>query len=151
MREILFQNPSEEDLGELYRLEVECFSREAYPPQIILFYIRLARESFIIARDKITKRIKGYVVGLIEGGGEGHIISICVARDYRKRGLGRKLMELIEEYFRSRNVCMSRLEVKTTNTEALRLYSSLGYEKREILKSYYPDGEDAYLMIKRLC
>jgi ribosomal-protein-alanine N-acetyltransferase len=150
MSEFEFLNPSEEDLGAIYRLELECFSEDAYNPQILLFYLKLFREGFIIARDR-SGRIAGYVIGIVEGGGVGHVISICVSGGYRRRGLGRMLMKTIEEYFRRKGACISRLEVRISNEAALNLYRSLGYEERDILRSYYSNGEDAYLMYKKLC
>lgn len=38
------------------------------------------------------------------------------------------------------------LEVRASNEAALRLYSSLGFERVGLRRQYYPDGEDAVLM-----
>lgn len=75
---------------------------------------------------------------------EVHIVNIVVHEAYKGQGLGRRLLEdrfheLIEEGFR-----LAYLEVRTGNVPAIRLYSSLGFEKIGVRKKYYSNnGEDA--------
>ena len=38
------------------------------------------------------------------------------------------------------------LEVRCSNTDAVRLYEKLGMIVKQRLRSYYRDGEDAYMM-----
>jgi ribosomal-protein-alanine N-acetyltransferase len=42
------------------------------------------------------------------------------------------------------------LEVRKTNEEAIAVYEKLGYTVRRVLRGYYRDGEDAYLMVKKV-
>ena len=44
----------------------------------------------------------------------------------------------------------STLEVRVSNTVAINLYKSFGYEIVTTRKRYYENGEDAYLMLKEL-
>mgnify|MGYP001772763308 CR=1 FL=1 len=152
MRSIVYATASEEDLRELYELEIKCFGEEAYSPHILLFYIKISREGFVVARDSETNKIIGYVIGLAEHGGRvGHVISLCVDPMYRRSGLATSLMRLIEELFIKRNICLARLEVKVSNTPAINLYKKLGYEIKGLLRKYYKDGSDAYIMTRTLC
>jgi len=151
IKEVIFRRANERDLANLYRLEIECFGEDAYPPQLLLLYMRLPRNFFILAEKSPEKIIIGYIIGIIEGGGVGHIISICVDPSFRRRGIGSRLMMMAERYFIEERACTSKLEVKTTNQEALRMYEKLGYEIVDVLKRYYKDGSDAYLMTKNLC
>jgi len=41
------------------------------------------------------------------------------------------------------------LEVRKANEAATGIYEKLGYDIKRVLKGYYRDGEDAYLMIKK--
>ncbi|RLE74023.1 MAG: ribosomal-protein-alanine acetyltransferase, partial [Thermoprotei archaeon] len=43
------------------------------------------------------------------------------------------------------------LEVRISNTAAINLYKKLGFNIEKRLKNYYPDGEDCYVMTKKLC
>jgi ribosomal-protein-alanine N-acetyltransferase len=42
------------------------------------------------------------------------------------------------------------LEVRVTNTPAVNLYKKLGFPVTRTIKGYYADGEDAYVMTKKL-
>ncbi len=140
-------NPS--DLPGVCRLENLCF-KHPYPPQLLYMYMAMYPELFLVA--EIDGRIVGYVCGVVRRDGYGHIVSICVDPEFRRRGIGRALMESIERVFREVfGVCRYRLEVRVSNTPAIKLYEKLGFKIVRKLESYYLDGEDAYLMIKDCC
>jgi ribosomal-protein-alanine N-acetyltransferase len=42
------------------------------------------------------------------------------------------------------------LEVRISNTSAIKMYQKLRFEIKSRLRSYYRDGEDAYLMALEL-
>jgi ribosomal-protein-alanine N-acetyltransferase len=42
------------------------------------------------------------------------------------------------------------LEVRVSNTQAIEMYKRLRFEIKSRLRSYYRDGEDAYLMALEL-
>jgi ribosomal-protein-alanine acetyltransferase len=143
-----FNNPPESFLEEIYRVELTCF-KDPYPPRLLLYYLRLSQDLFITCRSE--GRIVGYVIGVIENFGRtGHIVSICVHSDYRRRGVGRRLMEILEELFRKKGAIETKLEVRVSNEPAINLYRSMGYTIIGIHQGYYSDGEDAYIMSKNL-
>ena len=78
-----------------------------------------------------------------------NIATIDVHPDYRRRGIGTKLMELAEEHARAMNTKTLTLQVETTNTPAIRLYHRFGFEKDRILSNYYVNA-DAWQMHKKL-
>ncbi|MEM4559736.1 MAG: N-acetyltransferase [Acidilobaceae archaeon] len=81
----------------------------------------------------------------------GHLVSIAVRAPYRRMGIGSKLLEetirVLREVY---NVDSIYLEVRVSNEPAIRLYEKFGFKKARIIKGYYSDGEDAYIMVKRL-
>lgn len=89
----------------------------------------------------------GYVLACMEPGCRGHIISLGVLPEYRRRGIGRAL--LCEALKALRRECTGRvyLEVREDNEAALRLYSSIGFRVVEYLPRYYSDGGGAYRMV----
>ena len=138
-----------EDLPEVCRLERACF-KHPYPPQLLHMFMSLYPELFLVA--ECGGKIVGYVCGVVRTDGYGHIVSICVDPGYRRRGIGRALMEAIERAFMEIfDVCRFRLEVRVSNVPAIKLYEKLGFKIVRKLESYYLDGEDAYLMVKDLC
>lgn len=92
----------------------------------------------INARDAVT----GYGV-LSHGAGEAHVLNICVAAAYRRRGLGEAiLLQLIDD---ARQLCADTLllEVRPSNTTAIELYRKLGFNEIGLRKNYYPAAHNA--------
>ena len=42
------------------------------------------------------------------------------------------------------------LEVRVSNTPAIELYKKMGFEIKRVERRYYVDGEDAYVMARKL-
>lgn len=137
------------DLSEVYALEKICF-KNPYPKEVLYLLISLYPELFLVI--ELENKIVGYVAGVVRSDRYGHIVSVCVHPMYRRRGFGAELIGAIEKIFaKDFNVCRYRLEVRTSNTAAINLYKKLGYNIIDKIRYYYPDGEDAYVMIKDMC
>jgi len=85
----------------------------------------------------------------------GHIVSLAVLKEFRRKGIARIMMN--EEHDRLRHqhsAALSDLHVRASNVAAQRLYAEqLGYQKSSIRTGYYKfheDKEDGILMIKNL-
>lgn len=77
---------------------------------------------------------------------EGHITTLAVYPTHRHRGLGAwLLMHLFEEAER-RGVQRMTLEVRPSNSAALALYETFGFQVEGRRPRYYSDGEDALIM-----
>ncbi|KIP78606.1 alanine acetyltransferase [Stenotrophomonas maltophilia] len=80
---------------------------------------------------------------------EAHLLNICVDPLNQSRGRGRQLLRAIVGLARDRAVQRVFLEVRPTNTPALSLYHSEGFNEIGRRPRYYPaaDGrEDALVM-----
>jgi ribosomal-protein-alanine N-acetyltransferase len=78
---------------------------------------------------------------------EAHIGSIAVHPDYRRRGIGRRILlqALIEAG--KKGATMATLEVRRSNLPAQAMYRQLGFSGVGVRPRYYRDnGEDALLM-----
>ncbi len=71
------------------------------------------------------------------GAGEAHILNVCIADEYRCRGLGRKLMLHLMQRARALGMDEAFLEVRPSNQVASRLYLSLGFEQIGVRRGYY--------------
>lgn len=137
-------------LDECWELDQRCFiDGEAYS--------RDTFEYLLTAPDSISYRVvmqnsvmAGFVIGLLEPDHTGHITTIGIAPEHRRRGLASCLMERVEDAFRRRDARLVRLEVRSNNLSAQRLYSSLGYSITQRLPKYYSNGGDGLLMVKPL-
>ena len=81
----------------------------------------------------------------------GHLVSIAVLPGYRRRGVGSALLsETIRVLSEVYGVESIYLEVRVSNEPAIRLYEKFGFRRARRVRGYYADGEDAYVMVKRL-
>ncbi len=132
---------------------------ENYPEWFFEEHLERWGEAFYVA--EAGGKVVGYVMSRVEFGApyvvegsivkKGHIVSIAVLEGYRRRGIGRRLMEnalrSLKEVYECKEVY---LEVRVSNLPAIRLYEKLGFKKVRIIPMYYLDGEDAYLMARPL-
>jgi ribosomal-protein-alanine N-acetyltransferase len=71
------------------------------------------------------------------GAGEAHILNLCVNAHFRCRGVGRRMLEYLVERARAAGMAEAFLEVRPSNTAAIRLYQSMGFEQVGIRRGYY--------------
>ncbi|MDX8392767.1 MAG: ribosomal protein S18-alanine N-acetyltransferase, partial [Mariprofundaceae bacterium] len=83
---------------------------------------------------------------------EVHIMQIAVAPEFRRTGLGKRLMQYEIEHKCAKGMATMHLEVRASNLAAQALYQSLGFTTVGTRPNYYspipdkPLGEDAVLM-----
>jgi len=138
------------DLEECWVLDQRCFADgEAYDRET--FRELLAHGDVVafkaIAADSV---MVGFVIGVVEADGTGHIVVLGVSPEWRRQGIGRALMLEVESAFLSRGARTLHLEVRTTNLGARLLYEGIGYAVAGRRLAYYTNGDDGYLMVKAL-
>jgi len=125
------------------------------------FFVDLHRrfpEAFIVAEE--NGEVVGYIMCRIETGlsssifrgliKKGHIVSVAVMPEYRRKGIGEALVTKAMESMRLYKAKQCFLEVRVTNTAAVDLYKKLGFEVYRTIRSYYADGEGACVMETKL-
>jgi len=145
--ELTVASMGEADLDEVLAIErvsfVTPWTRAAFCYEI---------EQNKVARCTVMRageRVVGYVC-LWEIGHEIHITNLAVHPEWRRRGVGKRLLALTMAEGGGRGVTLAFLEVRPSNTHALRLYESLGFQVIGRRSGYYFDtGEDALVMEAR--
>jgi [ribosomal protein S18]-alanine N-acetyltransferase len=97
--------------------------------------------------------VKGKIIGYIiiqTVLDEAHILNIGVLPSYRGHGLGRILLERLLKLAVQLHINIIFLEVRSSNRVAQNLYFSMGFAPISARKKYYPDGEDALILMKKL-
>ncbi len=145
--EMQFRPMAAVDLEQLIRIE-----RAAYPYPWTLGNFRDCLDSgYGCWIGEIDGTLAGYWV-MMTVLGEGHILNCCVAPDWQGRGFGHQLMEHLLDIARGYVTECLYLEVRPSNTPAVKLYQHLGFEGIALRRGYYPADngrEDALIM--RLC
>jgi ribosomal-protein-alanine N-acetyltransferase len=115
-------------------------------------------ETFIVAEE--NGKYLGYIMCRIEIGlsniglsgltRKGHIVSIAVMPQARRRGVAQAVINQALEGMKYYKAKQAFLEVRVTNEPAVALYKKLDFEISRTINGYYSDGEDAYVMTKKL-
>ena len=139
---------TEADLPRIHRIELASYehpwSRGNFADSLSAGYSMWVREA--------GGEIIGYYA-LMAAAGEAHLLNLTIAPMWRRRGLGRDLLEHC--LARACDHCAASLflEVRTSNTAAIALYHSSGFVDLAVRRGYYParEGrEDALIMKKDL-
>jgi len=81
---------------------------------------------------------------------EVHLLNVAVHPAWRRRGVGRRLVEAVLEEGRATHARSVFLEVRAGNAPARRLYARLGFGELGLRRGYYGVGQDAIVMERRL-
>jgi len=84
----------------------------------------------------LYEAVAGY--GIVStGAGEAHILNLCIREDLRRRGIGAHLLEDLLERAAAAHVDYAYLEVRPSNTAAIRLYEAFAFEHIGARRGYY--------------
>ena len=113
--------------------------REKYFARTIADVEKYEGKIFLVVENDSAK---GLIVGLINNDEEktydfkapkrGRITELVVSKEYRGRGVGKLLMQTMEDYFKSVGCKGILIDVFAYNTNAYMIYKSLGYFDRSI-------------------
>ncbi|KAI9188250.1 N-alpha-acetyltransferase 20 [Blastocladiella emersonii ATCC 22665] len=147
-----------EDLFTLSNVNLDPLT-ENYNIPFYLGYLARWPDYFYMA-ESASGEAMGYVMGKAEGRGKewhGHVTAVTVGPDYRRLGLAKQLMAILETVSENiYNGYFVDLFVRESNAVAIGMYEQLGYTVYRRVLSYYsgsgPNGEneDAYDMRKAL-
>lgn len=102
---------------------------------------------YLVAEDR--GQVVGFVV-LMNIAGEIHINNIAVKENYRRQGLGEKLLTYGMNSYNKEDLFGYTLEVREDNVQAIGLYEKLGFVKLGMRKNYYKNNKNALIMWKFL-
>lgn len=144
--EIKIETASIRLLDKLCEIEEQCFNEEAFTKRQIAYL--LTDYNTIVFVAKVNSVIAGFIIAQVEIENNtlfGHIITINVAPDYRRKGIASKMLTETEEVLKQKSMIECRLEVREDNNAALKLYQKGGYQKIGRLEKYYGKKHGLYL------
>jgi ribosomal-protein-alanine N-acetyltransferase len=143
-----FRRMGEADLSRVVEIEKDGF-RHPWSRELLERELSHAWSTVLLAVTDGPRgeRIVGYVVFWLVHD-EVHVLNIATARDERRQGVGRALMDQAAAAGRARGATLSTLEVRRSNEAAIALYRALGYRQVGVRPKYYAEeNEDAIIMI----
>lgn len=146
--ELSFSTATYEHLPALAAIEQASFS---WPWTLEQFRQELAKPYshtlIALLHTSDSPTVVGYAVFWVVAD-ELHLLNLAVAPLYRRRGIGRALLNEVLSHGRNLGARIAWLEVRPSNTAALALYSSLGFRQVMVRKRYYVEnGEDALILM----
>ncbi|MBI3751897.1 MAG: ribosomal protein S18-alanine N-acetyltransferase [Chloroflexi bacterium] len=133
-----------DDLPAVHEIEHASFSTpwpdDAYRAEIQAN--RLA--TYLVARSGETVVAFAGIWLMVD---EAHVTTFAVHPDWRRRGIGERLLLTLLDVSLARHAREATLEVRLSNVAARRLYEKYGFRPVGLRPRYYSDnGEDALIM-----
>ena len=131
----------EKYLDDVYEIEKACFSHP-WTREDLKKQLDIDTSHFLVAVE--NEKAVGYM-GLQIFSGEGYVTNIAVLPRYRQRGIATALIEKQLE----NPMDFITLEVRESNTPAIRLYEKAGFKNVGTRPNFYTDPvENAIIMTK---
>lgn len=134
------------DLDEVAQIESEIYDYDIWTRESFQEEVELKKHAhcFVLTDNEV---IAGYIVVWFYAG-ELHIGNVGIGSAFRRKGLGKELIRFILAHFPEAE--SAYLEVKKTNSPAIRLYEQFGFSALMERRAYYNDGSDALVMVKNM-
>ena len=146
--EIQIERMQREDLQQVMAIEKEAFP-DPWHKSFFKRQLRKGKKHSHLYVAKLDDKVIGYIVFYVFSG-EGHILNIAIDTGYRRRGIGKYLLEFALEIIKKNDVEEVYLEVSVKNTAALELYKKYQFQVFGVRKRYYSNGDDAYVLRKEM-
>ena len=125
---------SQRHIASIVRIERESFS-DPWSEEAFVGMMESRLASFIVALDADDS-----VIGYTAATGawdDGEILSVAVDGKARRRGIGGILLDSAISALKDRLVARVFLEVRESNSAAIALYRSRGFEQLSVRRNYY--------------
>ena len=144
--EIEILKAQKHDAEGIHNLEVMCFNHPWTKDDILSSF----DNSTVFFVAKCEGKIVGYLGMQITLDG-GFITNVAVNTNFRRLGVGSKLIKALVEFCKLKNIATISLEVRESNTPAINLYSKEGFIKVGTRKNFYRDPkENANILTKQV-
>lgn len=150
MTEYSIRPLTEKQLKEVLKLNLRCFKAGENYTKYTFSYLLSEPNTLSYRIVTPNENMVGFIFIMCNSNGAGHITTIGIAPEHRRRGLAVRMLQHTENALRKREIGMITLEVRAGNIAAQNLYRGLDYSIVQRLKEYYNNGEDGFLMVKSL-
>jgi ribosomal protein S18 acetylase RimI-like enzyme len=149
----IFRSAREEDLEFIRKLSAEAFSTYGHYEEIVPAWFE---EPAVITEVIMEKSdTLGFAMLVFEGKKvfgfrEAHLLAIGIVLEHQRRGVGSALLEHMEEIACKYNAVEINLWTAVDNEPACSFFQKAGFKIKRFENYYYPKGQAALSMSKRL-
>jgi ribosomal-protein-alanine N-acetyltransferase len=132
-----------DDLQQIIDIELESFNNPWFKESISKYIIQSG--CLVLVHKEVQETIVGYLMYQTISEDEIEILKVALKSEFRGAGLGRFLLDALNEEARERRLTNIILEVAANNIPAIRLYEKNNFKKEGLRKKYYNNNIDAIL------
>ncbi len=133
----------EKDAPIIAEIERNCFATPWTEEQV-----KSSDDSTVFFLARVEEKVVGYG-GMYTVLDEGYVTNIGVLPDFRRRGIGAKIVKELINFSVEKALSFLSLEVRVSNLAAIELYKSFGFEEVGKRKNFYRlPNEDALIMTR---
>lgn len=134
-------------IANMSRVLIELGLPWSWTPKRVAGHMRQRENMVVIAKD--DGELVGFVMAHF-GAERVHLTLLGVDQEHQQRGIGRKLVQWVEESAVVAGVFTVSLEVRASNHSARRFYARLGYRELGESSGYYSGIENAIKLMRDL-
>lgn len=134
-----------EHVQQVAQLEKQCFSAP-WSFNSIQGELNNPLSLWVVAME--GEKLAGYV-GSQSVLGEADMMNLAVDPAYRRRGIGKRLVSVLIDELRAKDVQCLTLEVRASNQSAIGLYEQLGFAQIGRRPNYYSNPKEDALILRK--
>nr|WP_108471258.1 GNAT family N-acetyltransferase [Rhodanobacter thiooxydans] len=132
------------DLDELVALELRSFSSDLLSRAQYRRHLDSDSALVLVASANHHLFLGSAVLFFRKRSTVARLYSLATAPETRGQGVGAALLAAVADAARRRGARVLKLEVRTDNAAAIRLYERHGFRRSGLYAHYYEDGADAW-------
>ena len=137
---------NESHVAQVAELEKICFGSAAWSEKSVASELTNALAFWLVAVD--GDRVAGYV-GSQTVCDETDMMNVAVHPDFRRQGIGEKLVEQLVTELKSIGSHALMLEVRVSNAPAIGLYEKMGFLQVGLRKNYYRNPKEDAMILRK--
>jgi ribosomal-protein-alanine N-acetyltransferase len=128
-----------DDIKAVQKIQQESFGYSYSDGKLV----DMLSELFFVA--DVDSKVAAYAIS----NRDGLVVHMATALDFRRKGIGRRLMMHVERELKKINIKKARLHLRENSTYRP-FHEEQGYEVKKIIPKYYSNGDSAVFMEKEL-
>ncbi len=146
-----FRDYRKNDFEAMFELDELCFDEPFRFSRAAMRRFAEAKNALVVMAEE--DGLAGFCIVHVERVGKGcvgYVVTLDVAERFRRRGLARALMQILENAVVDEGCDAMALHVSTENAGAIRFYERGGYARVGKAREFYGDAGDAWIYRKAL-
>jgi ribosomal protein S18 acetylase RimI-like enzyme len=138
---LLLDEEKEERMSEIWNMTEECFPEPQTPLMYKVEQCVRKGDVWMYATVPLLPSV-GHAIVTEWGQQTVKIRQICVREQWRGKGIGGEIIDLMKVYYKNKGMTKIFLDVRQDNGTAQRLYLRQGFRFTRVLVDKYGPGED---------